>query len=518
MAEQHRIFLAVPGPQICWGTLTGVVHSTRKHIAYPHNGGIGFSGVEDFNILWAEAINDYERGEITHFAMLHGDITPSMDAPWLDVLLEEMDARGAALVSAVSPIKDSRGVTSSGIADLDDPWRPWRRFTIREILQHFPETFSAADLGYPDRPLLHNTGLWVCDLRRPEFRRTRANELDLYFRFPTRAVRGEQGFIHQRESEDWAFSVDLWLRGIRDTYITRRIKLTHHGRADFVNHAPWGDFLEGDENTADKWRAEREKLPLYPLQLLNFELHPECNLGECHAWRCPNRSPERWASGVRQSPMTDDLIIAAAVAAYRQCGFNGLVGWAYYNEPLIQEGRMFALMDAIRARVPEARFILWTNGTLIPEMCWRYGQFSQIMVSNYGEESARGIARLKTAGIECFELPADLDDRLEKRDPPDNAQEPCLRPFVELAFDAYGSAHLCCYDWRGEFLLGNLHQQSFQTIAEAWRTAARKIAGETMADDAPEVCRRCARRWSRHQQHDAAIVARARRLRTKGGL
>jgi hypothetical protein len=136
--KPYQVYLAVPGTQFCWGTTTGVINSTAKHTVHPQNGGLGFSGVEDFNLLWIDALNLFEAGEISHFAMLHGDIMPDPEQRWIDVLLEEMDLHGAELVSAHSPIKDDRGLTSSGICNLADPWSVYRRFTQREILEQFP--------------------------------------------------------------------------------------------------------------------------------------------------------------------------------------------------------------------------------------------------------------------------------------------------------------------------------------------------------------------------------------------
>ena len=515
MTEQHKVYLAVPGKHLCWGTVTGVCNSTRKHQAIPFNGGFGFSGVEDFNILWTDAHNMVESGEITHFAMLHGDIQPDSSQMWLDVLLDELDARQATLVSAVAPIKDHRGVTSSGIADLADPWKPFRRFTMREVFR-FPETFNNADVGYPDRPLLHNTGLWVCDLRKPCFRAAGEDGgLDLYFRFPTRATRGPSGkWVHQRQSEDWLFSRDLWNRGVRDTWITRKVRLIHKGEAGWGTYQPWGTFLDGDQDTVEKWRPELEGLPLRLLQMLEFELGRECNLGPAHP-ECPNLHPERFARLDSSRELDDETIVGCAVEAYNRLGFTGLVGWIYYNEPLLQADRMFALMGRIKAAAPAARFILWTNGMLIPEEVGPYRQFEQIIVSEYNSQSRRGFDRLAAKGIAAKIVEnAQLDDRLVRLEPYDPTS-PCLRPFVELIVDAYGNTHLCCYDWRGEGTLGNVYKRPFAEIAADWRRQLPAIAGHNMTHEAPAVCRACGHRWQKYQSHDDGIVARARRFRER---
>ena len=515
-ANHYHVYLAVPGVNFCWGTVTGVINSTKKHTCHPFNGGMGFSGVEDFNLLWTDAHNCYDRGEITHFAMMHGDIAPDTSQRWLDILIDEMESHNAAMVSALSPIKDSRGLLSSGICDLDDRWTPFKRFTIREVLNDFPDTFDNAAVGYPDKPLLHNTGLWVCDLRNPVFHALNADgELDLIFKFPDRSVRGKDGqWAHQRESEDWLFSRELWLRGVRNTFITKKVKLSHHGKMTWNNFTEWGTFNDGDENTADKWRVEKEKLPLATLQMLEFELGTKCNLADQHA-DCPNKSPLRFAALDAGKELDDDTIVASAAKAYNELGFTGMVGWIYYNEPLLESARMFRLMGQIRAAAPKAKYILWTNGTLIPEACEAYRNFAQIVISGYNEEGRRGFDRLAAKGIAAryMDNPA-LDGRLVNIAPKDDAQ-PCLRPFVELIFDAYGNSHLCCYDWQGKATLGNVHKEGFDVIAQRWRDQLPGIAGQSMNGEAPPFCKSCGFKWDKYQCHDEAIVDRARRFRAK---
>lgn len=512
---QHRIYLGVPGKQYCWGTTTGVINSTAKHVVRPLNGGVGFSGVEDFNVLWTDALNLFEAGEITHFAMLHGDITPDPGQRWLDILLEIMDEKGAELVSAHSPIKDNRGLTSSGIGDPLDPWPgAYRRFTQREILESLPDVFNAEMVGYGDRPLLHNTGCWVADLRKDVFREVdeQGNMVSI-FSFPERIRRDEDGkWIHQRESEDWEFSRSLWRRGARNTWITSRVRLTHHGAMDYPNWIKFGQYESGDENTAHRWRADLESRPLALVQILEFELGSKCNLGHEHK-ECPNLHPERYGTLDTSRELDDETIVACAVQAYRELGFTGLIGWIYYNEPLLQAERMFGLMDRIKQQAPQARFILWTNGYLIPEDCDAYKAFSQIVISNYGDKSRRGLANLFAKRIEARWMEnAALDNRLQQLQLLGDTK-PCLRPFVEFVIDNHGNTHLCCYDWQGKGTWGNVLVTEFVELARKWRAMLPEIAGEKMTDRAPEVCRTCAYRWGAYQQHDEAIVARARRFR-----
>lgn len=509
----YHVYLANPGVQHCWGTTTGNINSTAKHIAQPYQGGLGFSGVIDFNILWTDAHNLYEEGKITHFAMLHGDLTPDPSQRWLDILLDEMDATGSVLISAHSPIKDQRGVTSSGICDPTNPWGAFRRFTQHEVVHKLPKTFTAAQVGYPNKPLLHNTGCWVCDLRHPVFHETNDDgTLKLMFRFPERIKRNAAGqWRHEQESEDWYFSRKLWEAGVTNTVITTKVRLTHHGRMDFRNWTDFGTDKE-DEDTADRWREERDALPLSLTQLLQFELGTSCNLGDDHT-ACPNKSLHRYASVDTTTKLDDDTIVDIAAQAYNELGFDGLIGWAYYNEPLCEESRMFRLMERIVEAAPAAKFILWTNGTLIPEDCERYAQFSQIVVSFYNDDSRRGLQRLLDKKISCRKLEdAKLDTRLSPVQPTD-PHAPCMRPFVEFVIDTYGNTHLCCYDWRGLATFGNVHTDPFAVIAKRWRDMLPDIAGAKMTDKAPATCRQCGYRWNQYQQHDETIVERCRRWR-----
>ena len=246
---RRKVMLGCPGASFLWGSVSGICQSSIGHHSVQSiNNGNGF---DDFNFLWAHALNKAESGEITHFAMLHADVCPT--AGWLDVLIGEMEHYAADLVSVAIPIKNHLGVTSSGIGDPDDRWSPFRRFTMRE-LQGMPETFGIEDTPHPDKYLLHNTGCWVCDLRNPLFFQTdEAGDLKCFFDFPTKVERAPNGkWRARRESEDWFFS-----RNIADlkakTYITRKVQLSHRGYTDFVNYDGWGSYKDGDAATRSKW-------------------------------------------------------------------------------------------------------------------------------------------------------------------------------------------------------------------------------------------------------------------------
>ena len=204
------------------------------------------------NNLLANALNLYDAGQATHFAMLHADI--SADEGWVDVLYDELRRLRADLVSAVVPIKDHRGVTSCGVIDPKNQWNPLKRFTMREVFE-LPETFDAADAGFPGYGLLHNDGCMLLDLANPLFRaRDEQGVLKASFDFPRQVIYRDGHYDVRAESEDWYFSRMLHELGAR-SYITRKAKLVHVGNQVFSNALPWGSYAEGDEDTAGRWKA-----------------------------------------------------------------------------------------------------------------------------------------------------------------------------------------------------------------------------------------------------------------------
>jgi hypothetical protein len=184
-----------------------------------------------FNCLWASMLND---PAFTHFAMIHSDVCP--DPGWLDVLLAELDATGADLVSAVVPLKNGRGLTSTAL-DTGDPWCP-RRLSLAEIWER--------DETWTEPGLLLNTGLWVC--RRGDWCER------VQFRQQDRVRRGPSGtFEVHTIPEDWDFTRQVREHGGR-VYATRKVHL-YHERREFHTAKPWGQWKTDEEYVALQKKA-----------------------------------------------------------------------------------------------------------------------------------------------------------------------------------------------------------------------------------------------------------------------
>jgi hypothetical protein len=232
--KDRVVFLAVPNAgSIMPCCLNGISQATRKHKLMlvpsqfgdvPHN----------FNLCWSIALNIREAQSITHFAMIHTDISPGQW--WLDTLIEEMDRVDADVMSAVNAIKDARGLTTTGLR-YPGIWGT-RRFTMTEVME-LPETFSVADTEEPEAILAINTGCWVCRFpwgwpdRFPGFK----SEHRIVFR--------EGQAQPEFDSEDWLFSDWAASQGLR-VYATRKVNTKHVGAFEFGNDTVWGS-LKTDE-------------------------------------------------------------------------------------------------------------------------------------------------------------------------------------------------------------------------------------------------------------------------------
>jgi len=254
--SEPRIFLGVPGPDLIYGAMRGLMMCSEKHLVNrqaspsPHSGNL--------DTLWCDAFNQFEAGECTHFAMQHADVTPT--PLWLDILVEEMEKYDLGMISVPVAIKDHRGLFSCGIGDPGWNWNPLRRVTVKEITSgRLPSTFTAADYGYPGFTLLHNNACWLVDFRKPEWATMvdtpEGPEWKFCHKFPRRNVRDPESgkMVPQGESEDWYFSRMVHEAGIKSA-ITTRVFITHRGTTEFPNNAVWNmDNQEHDEVLRSRW-------------------------------------------------------------------------------------------------------------------------------------------------------------------------------------------------------------------------------------------------------------------------
>lgn len=209
---------------------------------------IGSLLTQQFNQGWAMALNQHRLGNADYFLMQHADV--EVQTPrYVEVMIAEMKRVGAAVLSAVVPIKDDSGDTSTAVDyrlsdNLVNVWGP-RKLTLAECHAVGP-TFDTPTvreygrklLGCKVETLLVNTGLMLIDLSRPEWLGVREEDGSLFFKFTIldRVYEGADGETLNVgcQSEDWVFSRRCAEYGV-PVFATTKIAVVHHGDMGWSN-------------------------------------------------------------------------------------------------------------------------------------------------------------------------------------------------------------------------------------------------------------------------------------------
>lgn len=206
------------------------------------------------NNLWADALNRRTQENLKWFVMVHADVVPEpMFADKLIAIAEKYDAD---LVSAVIPIKDDNGLTSTAISGPDHFTR-YTRLTTKQVNHpFFPETFDAVmacdalfnrlpdELKIPkSQPvylssnLLVNTGCMVARLDREWCAHS-------FFTINDRIIVQPGGrFAAEVEPEDWFFSRTVAELGGK-VMATRTVRVEHLGGIPYRSDRAWGKNVD----------------------------------------------------------------------------------------------------------------------------------------------------------------------------------------------------------------------------------------------------------------------------------
>lgn len=185
--------------------------------------------------------------------------------------------------------------------------------------------------------------------------------------------------------------------------------------------------------------------------------------------------------------LDDDKIYSLAVEAYTQHSFTGLIGFHYHNEPCLQWKRMLDLQDKIRTTVPTARFILWSNGTIIPDDP-RIKNIEMVVISDYFNNEKEIKQHFNNTQI--IQQNGGVFDKRDENYQEIIAAAPCGRPLVEAIIDAWGRARMCCQDWQGQIDLGNVWENTLTEIL----TKRNILIPQILKGNLPDACLRCKHR------------------------
>lgn len=247
--KEEIVFLASPSydGRIDSGTAESIYgYATEKRqVAPKKNSGSLLSS--NCNALLVAALNASRVFKMKWFAMLHADIEP--EPFWLDKLIDIAESRDADLVSALVPLKDDRGLTSTGIGTSGSRRVEFRLTQSQLHSEGFPATFSATECltaldklpgdlriatSIPDPILFVNTGCFIVRLDRDWMQSGK-----VWFSNDDWIEMKDGQWRTRCFSEDWKFSQLIHDCGGL-VLATQAVKVTHKGNAIFPSDKTWG--------------------------------------------------------------------------------------------------------------------------------------------------------------------------------------------------------------------------------------------------------------------------------------
>jgi hypothetical protein len=220
------------------------------------------------------------------------------------------------------------------------------------------------------------------------------------------------------------------------------------------------------------------------VQRVSFQLSNLCNYASVHP-RCP-------LHGQTAKQVLPARVVRNTIDELAAVGFNGVIAFHIYNEPLI-DPRLFSFIEYSRRVCPGARVLILTNGfyltqTIADELA-ALGIWN-LAVSAYSQSEYDRLARLQVK-VPYKVFLALLDGRLDQYDrPPMDLNKPCMAPVRDLSIGPDGRVILCCLDWKSQHSFGNLLSDTLSSILskETIRTVYRDLLH---GNRSLHLCRRC---------------------------
>ena len=224
------------------------------------------------------------------------------------------------------------------------------------------------------------------------------------------------------------------------------------------------------------------------LETISIEIGSDCNLKSVHTV-CPanvmKRSDKDILSVEEVCKVMDEAV---------ENGFKGLFAFHFYNEPLMYIDR---ISDVIQRR-SQYKYLLWSNGVFVNKVKERgfdFNLFNKIVFTCYDERYIEILHSLKETHKDTQIVQPDMDNRLNIYTAEEIKQLSCKKMRVELPVDCEGNVYICTFDYKKEFLLGNVREQSLLSIINSeqyiqYFDAHNKLL---MSDTACELCRKCRR-------------------------
>lgn len=195
------------------------------------------------------------------------------------------------------------------------------------------------------------------------------------------------------------------------------------------------------------------------LETIAIEIGPKCNLQHLHK-NCPINYRHKTNNEMSVDQVVE--IIDQAIGL----NFKGHFAFHFYNEPLLYASK---IKDIQKLR-PNVKYLLWTNGTLIEKLLlegYDFNIFDKIVITRYKGIKDEGFFRLKDTHNNVQIFDEDMDDRVHFYESEKENYFACKKMYIELPIDCDGNVYVCTYDWNQKYLLGNVFDQSLDTVLKS---------------------------------------------------
>lgn len=224
------------------------------------------------------------------------------------------------------------------------------------------------------------------------------------------------------------------------------------------------------------------------LKTISIEIGTRCNLSKLHSV-CPAQYLKR----EDKDGMIDSQILEIMDQA-NKLGFKGYFAFHFYNEPLLYIDRI----DKLHRERPNYKLLLWSNGTLIKHVLdcgYDFNIFDKIVFTKYKESDIEMMKYIKSIHADTEIYDAQMDERLSVYQGNVENYYACKKVYIELPIDYKGNVYICTYDWKGEYIIGNLQEQTLDELlySEKYQLLLNENIGNLRHSSCIELCRHCPR-------------------------
>ena len=171
---------------------------------------------------------------------------------------------------------------------------------------------------------------------------------------------------------------------------------------------------------------------------------------------CPNN---KFTRGKHEM---DVKLFKKIIKDLKEINYDGEIHPHFYNEPLLDK-RLPKLIKHVKKELPKSKVIIYTNGDYLDKKMFdKYKEIvDEFRVGNYGNLNLKipKNQKIKIKSLEEYSTRGGLVNVKKKR-----VLEKCFMPSQQLEIAYNGDVMLCCEDYFGKYIFGNLKKEKILDI------------------------------------------------------